>query len=700
MGLLHLEYFRVEADNPMTDENKPTTVENPADGNNMAENRRSGIDWFANLPIGYKLGLGFGILVFLVFIGAVVSFTTSNIANTQVVRTEKIRVPTSLLASDAQANLLRMQADVRGYLALGDQKYRDLYTQDTQTFVKNLEDLEAIGPDLGQVSQIYLKQLRQSFEQWAVLPDQLFELRDDQLDREPAYRLLATDGISYAGEVLIAINQMIETQGKREPTSQNMEILGDMAKFQGEFSAMLSALRGYVTTRNRIYRGEYEVNLASNNNSWERLQKDLNNLSDSQKEQLSTIEENRAKFLGLPDQIFTILASDHWREDLYLFQNQAIPLSNDMLKQLTALTSDQQERLTSELGAGRRSLSTANTLILASGFAALIISLLMALLSRSTIAQPIRRLTNVAEQIRGGDLEAQALVESKDEIGSLASTFNRMTAQLRATLFQVRKEKKRADDLLEVVIPIGVELTTERDFNRLLEKMLIEAKTFCKADAGLLLLAAADSDHPDEKNLRYAIIRNDSQGRFLGGTTGTTMPFATLPLSIDGAPNHSHLAAHIALTGETVNITDLEDAGPAYADFRTAFSKDVALADYSIHSLLGIPLKSMEKADQAIVNGVMLLLNAQDVEKGGITVFDPNLQQMMESFSSLAVAALEAYIREQTLRAEVAQLRIEIDKVKQLKAVEEIVETDFFRDLQAKARSMRIRRRGGSESTP
>ncbi len=48
--------------------------------------------------------------------------------------------------------------------------------------------------------------------------------------------------------------------------------------------------------------------------------------------------------------------------------------------------------------------------------------------------------------------------------------------------------------------------------------------------------------------------------------------------------------------------------------------------------------------------------------------------------------------REEKLKKEVAELRIEIDEVKRQKQVSEIVDTDFFQDLQAKARAMRERR--------
>jgi sensor domain CHASE-containing protein len=56
--------------------------------------------------------------------------------------------------------------------------------------------------------------------------------------------------------------------------------------------------------------------------------------------------------------------------------------------------------------------------------------------------------------------------------------------------------------------------------------------------------------------------------------------------------------------------------------------------------------------------------------------------------------------REKELRREVKRLRIEIDKVKQQEQVEEIVESDFFRDLQVKARAMRRRREEAEGDAP
>ena len=53
--------------------------------------------------------------------------------------------------------------------------------------------------------------------------------------------------------------------------------------------------------------------------------------------------------------------------------------------------------------------------------------------------------------------------------------------------------------------------------------------------------------------------------------------------------------------------------------------------------------------------------------------------------------AQEVYAREQRLKQQVQQLRIEIDQVKKAKQVAEITETDYFQELQLKARGLRKR---------
>jgi CHASE3 domain sensor protein len=635
--------------------------------------------WLNNLRIGRKLTIGFGILVALTLLVVGLSYLGSRKATQEISNTDEVRVPTALVAARAQADLLRVQADARGYLALGDQEFRDSYRQDAQAFEGHLRDLMALAPKLEPADQERLQQISATYQQWSQYPEKLFDLRDDQLEREPAYAIFATDGLRRGGSVLIDTGKLIDEQGLQAPTADNQALLAEMARFQGSFSAMLSGLRGYVTTRNRTFRGEYEANRDLNQLAWDSLSAKRDSLTPRQQALLDSITANRDAFLLLPDQIFAILESDRWRQDLYLFRSEALPLSANMLQALSTLTENQQDQLSADLDHGKQSLSDANLQTLAGGAVAVLLGVLLAIVFRENIAGPIRRLTAVVQQIGAGDLDARAQIESSDEIGTLAGAFNGMTGQLQDTLEQTRMEKKRADDLLHVVIPIGVDLSAEKDFDRLLEKILVEAKNFCRADSGILFLRT------EMDELEHVIVRNDKLAISMGGSAGHQVSFPAVPLY--DATTHAALdynpVARAALSGRSVNLRDAAEMAELDFSGIAAQTDDAYRAD----SFLAIPLKNSDDH----VLGVLQLANAQEPETGRVIPFDANLQQMMESYSSLAVAALEAYIREQGLRQQIQQLRIEIDEVKRQKQVDEIVETDFFQDLQAKARAIRTR---------
>lgn len=649
-----------------------------------------------NLRLGRKLAIGFGLLVLITLFVVGGNFFGTAEATESITVTQQVRAPTALDAASARANLLRMLASTRAYLALGDQPYRAEYTAAQAAFEEDLQRLEA---DLDQLrresdtpedatSRRRLSALQSRFEEWKPLPNELFDLRDEPLEREPALKLLLRDAVdSYSG-VLRDINGLIEIQtrlnkAQDEITPDDIDLLQDMVTFQFSFAQMISGLRGYVTTGDTSFKNEYETQFRINEGAWERLSDQRDQMPTAQQLIFDNILVNHEAFLAYPEQMFDIIEGEQARIDLYRFREEAVPLTDDMLGLLDEMTEDQTALLQKDLREGRNTLATSRLFTLIAGVVAVIFGALLASVFQGNIAGAVVRLTHVAERIRGGDLEAQAPVESGDEIGILAGTFNRMTAQLRGTLFQVQREKKRADDLLDVVIPIGVDLTAEQDFNRLLEKMLVEAKSFTHADAGVLYLV-----QDQDKTLEYVSVFNDTLKLAQGGTSGNKIEFKPLPLydAESGAPNHETIATHVALTAATLNVSDSNSPEAPTFTGPKVFGAD---NDYEVISYLTIPLKN--NADQVL--GVLQLINAEEPDTEMVTPFDKNLEQMMESFSSLAVAALEAYIREQSLKQEIKQLKVEIDQAKREREVQQIVDTEVFKDLQDRARDLRTRRR-------
>ncbi len=238
---------------------------------------------------------------------------------------------------------------------------------------------------------------------------------------------------------------------------------------------------------------------------------------------------------------------------------------------------------------------------------------------------------------------------------------------------QLSAEKQRANDLLEVVIPIGVDLSSEKEFGRLLERMTVEAINYCQADGGILYLRT------DADELRFVSVRHERRNIALGGTTGQAVFVEPIPLhEQNDSLNGRTAAAFVALNNTSLNLTNIDQS--------TMYNfSDLAMGDYRPFSCLTLPLQNSQ--DSTI--GVLQLFDARDPETDVIISFDDNLEAMMGSFSLLATAALEGYLREASLRHEYAQLTINIDGNKVKEEVQQIEDTDFFRDLQARARDLR-----------
>jgi HD-GYP domain-containing protein (c-di-GMP phosphodiesterase class II) len=181
---------------------------------------------------------------------------------------------------------------------------------------------------------------------------------------------------------------------------------------------------------------------------------------------------------------------------------------------------------------------------------------------------------------------------------------------------------------LAELLRIGVALSRERDINRLLEAILVAAKTITNADGGTLYRMTED------QTLRFEIMRNDSLGIAMGGTSGVDIPFYPVNLyDPQGKPVHSMVAAYAVHHDCSVNVAD------AYTEAGFDFSgtkKFDQKTGYCSTSFLTVPMKNHEEE----IIGVLQLINAKDRVTGKVTAFSEEDQQLAESLASQAAIAL------------------------------------------------------------
>ena len=115
-----------------------------------------------------------------------------------------------------------------------------------------------------------------------------------------------------------------------------------------------------------------------------------------------------------------------------------------------------------------------------------------------------------------------------------------------------KKTENSIQSDMERLNQLGIALSSEKNLDKLLEMIVTEARSFTHCDAGTLYRIIEK-----RKVLKFEIMQTESTGYAAGGTTGDKINLPPVPLVVEGEENHSNVSAHVAISGETVNIPDV-----------------------------------------------------------------------------------------------------------------------------------------------
>ncbi len=219
---------------------------------------------------------------------------------------------------------------------------------------------------------------------------------------------------------------------------------------------------------------------------------------------------------------------------------------------------------------------------------------------------------------KNGTGKQQSVLFSQEEISKLLES---VPSNLRAYIDSLQNQ-------ISNMSAIGLGLSKEKDMDKLLEMILLEAKRIANADGGTLYMMT------DDQRLKFTIMITDSLNIHMGGTSGKEIPFYPVKLYMDdGQPNKTMIAANAGLTGDTINIPDAYTAKGFDFSGTKAFDEKTG---YRSKSFLTVPLKNHE----AEIIGVLQLLNAQDVKTKKVISFSDSVQISVEALSSQAAVTI------------------------------------------------------------
>ncbi|MFH0883024.1 MAG: HD domain-containing phosphohydrolase [bacterium] len=178
------------------------------------------------------------------------------------------------------------------------------------------------------------------------------------------------------------------------------------------------------------------------------------------------------------------------------------------------------------------------------------------------------------------------------------------------------------------LVAIGTALSAERDNKRVLEMILSQARRFTHADGGTLYLVT-----DDQRELAFHVLHNETLNSFQGGISGKEITLPNVKLyGENDEPNHANVSAHVALTGELVNISDVYEAEGF--NFEGTKKFDAGLK-YRSKSMLVVPMRDHEGE----IIGVLQLINAKAPD-GETIPFAPEQEGMIHALASQAAVVL------------------------------------------------------------
>lgn len=183
---------------------------------------------------------------------------------------------------------------------------------------------------------------------------------------------------------------------------------------------------------------------------------------------------------------------------------------------------------------------------------------------------------------------------------------------------------------LDRMIRLAIDVSEEKDFDRLMQKILLEAMDICHCDAGTVYIKQGDFLH-------FHTVFTKSKGTALSdqNSSGSIPP---VPL------RRTHVCACAAIDNKKINIPDIYNSEDY--DFTGARKYD-AMNGYRTGSMLVIPMSD----ERNEVTGVLQLINSLDGE-GNIIPFDPEYEEVISALTSLAAVTLNNH----TLTLEIKNL--------------------------------------------
>ena len=196
----------------------------------------------------------------------------------------------------------------------------------------------------------------------------------------------------------------------------------------------------------------------------------------SELERLDRINELSSEFQPFKEQLLGLAKENQNAESYALYVAEVAPILNeidDIYTQIIEINSEDAKAVNDQ---NEKDIQSSTTLLLVIIAIALVLYIGLSWIISQLISKPTKEMESLMKQAEQGDLTVQSTYVSKDEMGTLAHSFNEMLNQLKGLIMKVRESSDHVAASSEQLIASAEETSNA-------SQHIAEASTFLAAGA-------------------------------------------------------------------------------------------------------------------------------------------------------------------------------------------------------------------------
>ena len=387
---------------------------------------------FKNMTIGKKIGLGYGVITFILM--GVVLATIQQVKTMETItkRVIELRTPTAHASLMMLNGINHSLASLRGWIILGDPKFQTeralAWAEQINPSLKQMHRLAADWTDMENI--IRLKSVEKEIDAFKATQQKIEDIARTP-ENSPAQKILFDKAEPLEKDIVTIVSKMIKLEMKNKITSKNKQLIGILANIETTTSLSLERADEFLLSGKAEFKKESQENWKKNVEHMLTLQENKKTLNSEQSKNFEKLQRGLNQFGPLLEDIIRIRSGEEWNIANYWVKTQATLVAFRIKELLNDMSANQEKLLENDVDEISSRTHFLIVLLVGLFFAAALISGVLAASITRSISEPILDASKLANELVHGNFRKKRLpIQSKNELGTLSQSFNELLDKL------------------------------------------------------------------------------------------------------------------------------------------------------------------------------------------------------------------------------------------------------------------------------